>query len=133
MGADVAAVLARAGCRTVVVEPSAARRETLPEHCAAALAQLEAAHRADRIQAVASLQEVGWDAVDLVIECIPERLAIKQELFADLVGRARPTTLLCSNSSSFPISAIAQGLHTQERMVGLPSSCRPTWCRWWRS
>lgn len=55
----------------------------------------------------------------MVIECIPERLDGKQALFAQLAQCARADALRCSNSSSFPISAIAQGLPTQERMVGL--------------
>jgi 3-hydroxybutyryl-CoA dehydrogenase len=46
-------------------------------------------------------------------------LAIKQTLFAQLVQMAAPHTVLTSNSSSFPISRIAQGLPTQERMLGL--------------
>ena len=60
-----------------------------------------------------------WQKVDLVIECIPEDLALKQALFADLVKRARADAVLTSNSSSFPISAIAQGLPTRERLLGL--------------
>ncbi|WP_313462910.1 3-hydroxyacyl-CoA dehydrogenase family protein, partial [Achromobacter sp.] len=66
-----------------------------------------------------SLDAVDWSTVDLVIECIPERLDIKQALFADLARRARPDAILASNSSSFPISAISQGLDTRGRMLGL--------------
>lgn len=119
MGADVAMVLARAGCRTVVVEPSAERRAGLTEHFAAGMRLLEAEHRIDRLTSRASLDEIDWPAVDLVIECIPEKLESKQALFAALVSRSRPDALLCSNSSSFPISAIAEGLQTQGRMFGL--------------
>ena len=72
-----------------------------------------------RLSAVASLDDVDWPAVDLVIECVPEKLNTKQALFADLARRARPDALLASNSSSFPISAIADGLDTRQRMLGL--------------
>ena len=54
-----------------------------------------------------------------MIECIPERLDIKQALFIELEKRARPGAFLTSNSSSFPISAIAAGLATAQRMLGL--------------
>jgi 3-hydroxybutyryl-CoA dehydrogenase len=119
MGADVALVLARAGCRTLVLELDDGRRAGLPRHFSEGLARLEVPHRRDRLSTCASLDEVDWPAVDLVIECIPERLEPKQALFADLERRARADALLCSNSSSFPISAIGEGLASQERMLGL--------------
>lgn len=119
MGADVALVLARAGCRTVVLEPGAARRDLLDSYFAKGMAELNASHHRDCLSACASPDDVDWQAVDLVIECIPEKLALKQALFADLAKRSRPDTLLCSNSSSFPISAIAEGLTTPERMFNL--------------
>jgi 3-hydroxybutyryl-CoA dehydrogenase len=68
---------------------------------------------------VAALADVVWAEVGLVIECIPEQLALKQALFAELVALARPGCWLSSNSSSFPISAIAAGLETPSRMFGL--------------
>ncbi|MFC5513501.1 3-hydroxyacyl-CoA dehydrogenase family protein [Massilia jejuensis] len=119
MGADVALVLARAGCRTVVLEPGQARREALDAYFDEGLDKLGARHKRDRLAACASLDDVDWQAIDLVVECIPEQLAPKQALFAELERRARADTALCSNSSSFPISAIGDGLASAERMLGL--------------
>lgn len=119
MGADVAVVLARGGCRVTVVEPGQAPRTALPGHVLAGLSELALAHRASHVQAVGALQEVHWADVRLVIECIPEKLDIKQALFKQLLTLAPQHTVLSSNSSSFPIRAIAQGLPTQERMFGL--------------
>ena len=119
MGADVAVVLCRAGCHTTVVETDAEKRGDLPSRVGRGLRQLEAADRIGQLHTVAALEDAAWRHIDLVIECIPERLDIKQTLFARLETLARPDTLLSSNSSSFPISAIAQGLKTADRMVGL--------------
>ncbi len=119
MGADVAVVLCRAGCHTTIVESNAQRRAGLPALVAHGLGQLGAAHQADKLHAAATLDELDWQAIDVVIECIPERLDIKQALFAQLQSLARPDTLLSSNSSSFPISAISEGLEGADRMVGL--------------
>jgi 3-hydroxybutyryl-CoA dehydrogenase len=83
------------------------------------LTQLDAAQQLAQLSVVSSLDDLDWSSVDLVIECIPERLDIKQALFKQLEQRARKDALLASNSSSFPITAIAQGLQTQERMLGL--------------
>jgi 3-hydroxybutyryl-CoA dehydrogenase len=119
MGADVAIVLARGGCRVSVVDSAADKRAALHGHVLAGLNELALGHRASQVQAVADMQEVQWADVRLVIECIPEKLDIKQVLFKQLVDLAPANTVLTSNSSSFPISAIAQGLPTQERMFGL--------------
>jgi 3-hydroxybutyryl-CoA dehydrogenase len=119
MGADVALVLARAGCRTIVLEPGEARRQTLDTHFTEGLCKLQAEQKRSLVSACALLDDVDWPSIDLVVECIPEKLPAKQALFADLVKRARADTLLCSNSSSFPISAIADGLDTAHRMIGL--------------
>ena len=93
-------------------------RRALPQRVGENLAQIGREANLPRLAVAASLDQVDWASVDLVIECIPERLDIKQALFADL-ARARPDAILASNSSSFPISAIGQGLDTRERMLGL--------------
>lgn len=119
MGMDVAIVMARGGSQVTVVEPDAVKRQALTSHVRRNLSLLGMAHRTDRVQAVADLAATEWPGVSLVIECIPENLPLKQALFAQLAQMAAPETLLCSNSSSFPISAIAEGLPTARRMLGL--------------
>lgn len=119
MGADVAIVLARGGCRVSVVEPQAAQCAALQARVQAGLADLDLARRAQQVHTVPALPDVQWQDVRLVVECIPEQLALKQTLFAQLVSLAPASAVLTSNSSSFPISAIAQGLPTPERMLGL--------------
>ena len=105
MGADVAVVLTRAACRTTVIESNPERAAGLPARVAENLKTIGREANAALLSTAASLDEVDWSGVDLVIECIPERLDIKQALFADLARRARPDAILASNSSSFPISA----------------------------
>ena len=119
MGADIALTLARAGCTTHLVEPFAAVREALPARLAAGLAALGCPDRLDFLEVHASLDDLDWPAVDLVIEAVPEKLEPKRALFADLARRARPDAWLASNSSSFPISAIAEGLPGPGRFAGL--------------
>ena len=43
---------------------------------------------------------------DLVVEAVPERLDLKIRVFRDLDQAAPAATILCSNSSGFPIQAI---------------------------
>ena len=119
MGADVAAVCARGGCAVQVVEPTTERRALLPDYFANTLAELGYEHRTHLLSVAGTLEEVDWSDVDLVIECVPERVDIKQQLFAKLEQYAKPDTVFASNSSSFPISEISKGLKTAARMVGL--------------
>lgn len=119
MGADVAIVLARGGCRVSVVEPQTDPCVALHHRVRAGLGDLDLGHRAVHVKTVNQLHEVDWADVRLVVECIPEKLELKQALFAQLLPLLPAPAVLTSNSSSFPISAIAQGLPTQERMLGL--------------
>jgi len=119
MGADVAVVLLRAGCRVDVVESRAEAHAGIHEKVSGNLAAIGRQDGAGLLRVVATLQEVQWPQTDLVIECIPEVLEYKRKLFASLVELAPAHALLASNSSSFPISQVSEGLPTRERMLGL--------------
>jgi 3-hydroxybutyryl-CoA dehydrogenase len=49
---------------------------------------------------------------------VSENLALKQKLFAEIERRVRPDTILASNTSVIPITAIMQGLQRHERALG---------------
>ncbi|MFA5522397.1 MAG: 3-hydroxyacyl-CoA dehydrogenase NAD-binding domain-containing protein [Castellaniella sp.] len=120
MGEGIAILLLRAGVRRLsLVEPRLEAHAALRERIAQALAQLELPAPAQRLHLTGELSDLALDDVDLVIECIPEVLAQKQALFRELAACMPPDTLLTSNSSSFPISAIAAGLPGPGRMLGL--------------
>lgn len=119
MGADIALTLARAGSPTHVVEPLDEARRALPGRLSAGLASLGAPHAGGLVHVHASVDGVPWGTVDLAIEAVPERLDLKRRLFADILPRLSPDALLTSNSSSFPISAIAGDLATAHRCFGL--------------
>lgn len=119
MGADIALLFAAGGWRVHVVEPSEAARNALPGRFARGLAQIGGAAALDRLTVHATLDEVPWEQVGIVVECIPEKLEPKRALFARLEKLARPDAVLASNSSAYPISEIASGLATQARMAGL--------------
>ncbi|HTZ61775.1 MAG TPA: 3-hydroxyacyl-CoA dehydrogenase NAD-binding domain-containing protein [Thermoplasmata archaeon] len=77
----------------------------------------------DREAAVARIEvAIGLrraDSAQIVIEAAPENLAMKRELFRELEEAAQPTALLASNTSSLPITSIAQDLKDPGRVVGL--------------
>jgi 3-hydroxybutyryl-CoA dehydrogenase/3-hydroxyacyl-CoA dehydrogenase len=57
-------------------------------------------------------------ATDVIIEAVPERLDLKIKVFRDLDRRAPAATILASNSSGFPIQAIAAATDRADRVVG---------------
>ncbi len=55
---------------------------------------------------------------DIVIEAIPEKLELKQNLFVEIEKLARPDCIFASNTSVIPITAIGEKLADKSRMVG---------------
>ena len=56
---------------------------------------------------------------DLVVEAIPEILALKAELFTELDGLCKPETILASNTSSISISTIAAATNRPDKVIGM--------------
>jgi len=57
--------------------------------------------------------------VQLVIEAIPEDLALKQQLFAELDHICQPHTILASNTSAISITKLGAACRHPDRVVGL--------------
>jgi 3-hydroxybutyryl-CoA dehydrogenase/3-hydroxyacyl-CoA dehydrogenase len=55
---------------------------------------------------------------DLVIECVPEKLETKLRVFRDLDRVAPAHAILASNTSGFPIAAMAGATSRPERVLG---------------
>ncbi|SFE41251.1 3-hydroxyacyl-CoA dehydrogenase [Nannocystis exedens] len=55
---------------------------------------------------------------DLVVEAIPEKLALKQELFTKVAAHVASTAVLATNTSSLSVTAIAAELPGPERVIG---------------
>jgi 3-hydroxyacyl-CoA dehydrogenase/enoyl-CoA hydratase/3-hydroxybutyryl-CoA epimerase/3-hydroxyacyl-CoA dehydrogenase/enoyl-CoA hydratase/3-hydroxybutyryl-CoA epimerase/enoyl-CoA isomerase len=56
---------------------------------------------------------------DLVIEAVYENADVKRELFAEIEPQLSEDALLCSNTSTIPITSLAHGLTHPERFCGL--------------
>jgi 3-hydroxybutyryl-CoA dehydrogenase len=119
MGVDIALTFARAGRTVHVIEPRESARAGMAARLAPALADLGATGHERLVTAHAGLANVPWGSVDLFIEAVTEDLAVKRTLFAEVEALARPDALLASNSSSFPIGAIAQHLAHPQRCHNL--------------
>jgi 3-hydroxybutyryl-CoA dehydrogenase len=71
----------------------------------------------ERITPVKDLRQAA--AVDWVIEAAFEEQDLKEKIFRELDSLAPAETPLASNSSSIPVSRLAEATHTPERVLGL--------------
>jgi 3-hydroxybutyryl-CoA dehydrogenase len=120
MGAGIAHVLLAAGNRVTVAEAGAERAEAARSAVAASLRKAEdrgklpkpARELLERLDVVTAVDELP-NTTDLVIEAVPEDVALKQRVFAD-VRRACPDALLASNTSSLSVRQLGPdvvGMH----------------------
>ncbi|MET0383332.1 MAG: 3-hydroxyacyl-CoA dehydrogenase [Burkholderiaceae bacterium] len=70
-----------------------------------------------RLQVADTLGELAGAA--LVVEAVAEELAVKQRLMRELEAIVAPACVLASNTSSLSITAIARGLESPGRVVGM--------------
>jgi 3-hydroxybutyryl-CoA dehydrogenase len=119
MGAGIAQVFADAGLEVAVCDPDPAARESVPERVGAGLALLgrPAGPALSRLRVEAELA-AAVDGAQLVIEAAPERLDLKRRIFADLDRHTGAGAVLASNTSAFPIAAIARDVRLPERVIG---------------
>ena len=128
MGAGIAQVMAIAGHEVTCHDVSADVLGKAREHIesgrfgvrGAVERQLLTADEADASLArIAFTAEVdALDACGIVIEAIPERLDLKIGAFRELDRRCGADTVLASNSSGFPIAALAAATDRPDRVIG---------------
>jgi 3-hydroxybutyryl-CoA dehydrogenase len=118
MGHGIAQVFALAGHDVTITDSFAQTLDTAKSRIAANLRDLgEDESVAEKVRVCADLGDAVRDA-DYVVEAAPEDLALKQKLFAEIERHVRPDTILASNTSVIPITAIMQGLRRRERALG---------------
>jgi 3-hydroxybutyryl-CoA dehydrogenase len=118
MGHGIAYLLAAAGHKVGVFELSENLRASLPQRLQSIcdlLGDDPAAIR--RISAHAELAPAVKD-VAFVFEAAPEKLPLKQKIFAELESLTAADTVLASNSSAIPTTEIGRNLTHCERVVG---------------
>jgi 3-hydroxyacyl-CoA dehydrogenase/enoyl-CoA hydratase/3-hydroxybutyryl-CoA epimerase len=61
----------------------------------------------------------GVRNADLIIEAVPEKLELKQKVYAGLEPRMKPGAILATNTSSIPLQDLRTTLQKPERLFGL--------------
>jgi len=118
MGHGIAQVFALAGHEVTITDTVAQNLDSAKSRIAANLRDLGDDESAiARVTPRADLAEAVRGA-DYVVEAVSENLPLKQKLFAEIERHVRNETILASNTSVIPITAIMQGLKRRERALG---------------
>src|SRR6201987_2545758 len=118
MGHGIAYLFAAAGHHVNVFEPFPDVRNSLPQRLRAIVELLgDDLRLVTRIAAHDTLDSAIRGA-DWVFEAAPEKLPLKQEIFAAVEKLVAPSTILASNSSAIPSTEIGRHLAHRERMIG---------------
>ena len=126
MGAGIAYVCAKAGIDVVLkdvtqeaadkgkaysanlLEKAIAKKKSTPEKASALLGRIHATSKAEDLK-----------GCDLVIEAVFESVPLKHEVFGEIQDVVNADAVLGSNTSTLPITALAEGVKRQEDFIGL--------------
>ena len=127
MGRGIAQVAAMAGHEALLCDVDAAQLERALAGIEAALdkgVRLGKVAESTRDGALARLAGTGTmreavEGADLVIEAVPEAMALKKRVFAEVEAAAPSGAILATNTSSLSVTEMAAGLAAPGRFVGL--------------
>ncbi|MTE19557.1 3-hydroxyacyl-CoA dehydrogenase family protein [Streptomyces sp. TRM43335] len=122
MGTGVAQCFAAAGHPVVVVDPDPAARAAGPERLRAGVRAVRLLRR----RAVGPVEErVTWaeglsalSGARFVVECVPERVPLKEAVLGELDRVCPPETVFASCTSAIPIGRLGSFTGRPERVVG---------------
>jgi 3-hydroxyacyl-CoA dehydrogenase/enoyl-CoA hydratase/3-hydroxybutyryl-CoA epimerase len=122
MGGDIAAWCANQGMRVTLADMK-------PEPIAGAIKRAadlfgKIMHKRTDIRdaldrLIPDLDGEGVRNADLIIEAVPEKLELKQKVYAGLEPNMKPGAILATNTSSIPLQDLRATLQSPQRLVGL--------------
>ena len=141
MGAGIAYVSAKAGMEVVLKDVSLEAAEKGKSYSAtswpSSSRRAGPRRRRSTSSSAASRRPTDYDdleGVDLVVEAVFENQELKHSVFAELEPKVLPDALLGSNTSTLPITGLAEGVEPAGRLHRHPLLlARSTRCRWSRS
>ena len=126
MGAGIAYVCAKAGMEVVlkdVAQESADKGKAYSEKLldkAIARGKSTEEKKAELLGRITATAEASdLTGCDLVIEAVFEDPALKHKVFAEIAEFVNPDALLCSNTSTLPITELATGVDRPTDFIGL--------------
>ncbi|MFH8404205.1 3-hydroxyacyl-CoA dehydrogenase NAD-binding domain-containing protein [Streptomyces sp. NPDC018019] len=126
MGAGIAYACAKAGIEVVLKDVTPEAAEKGKAYSAGLLAKALSRGRTTEAQRDELLARITPTAdprdlagCDAVIEAVFEDTALKHKVFQEIQHLVAPDALLCSNTSTLPITTLAQGVERDADFIGL--------------
>ena len=126
MGAGIAQVSGQAGLNVVMLDASAEQAAAAKQRLSDGFAKLIAKGRMQQDKADSILTKIKTSGdyadladCDLVVEAVFENVAVKQAVFLKAIAVMKPGAILASNTSTLPISELAQAVENPGRFIGL--------------
>jgi 3-hydroxyacyl-CoA dehydrogenase/enoyl-CoA hydratase/3-hydroxybutyryl-CoA epimerase len=122
MGGDIAAWCAHQDMRVTLADMKAEPIAGAMKRAAALFGKIvhkrtDIRDALDRL--IPDLDGEGVRNADLIIEAVPEKLELKQKVYAGLEPRMKAGAILATNTSSIPLQDLRATLAKPERLVGL--------------
>jgi len=122
MGGDIAAWCANEGMRVTLADMKAEPIAGAIKRAAELFGKIirkptEVRDALDRL--MPDLQGEGVRNADLIIEAVPEKLELKQKVYASLEPVMKQGAILATNTSSIPLQDLRTTLQRPERLLGL--------------
>lgn len=125
MGRGIAMACAQTGRDVVLVDPSEDSLASARTHLGKLAArQLDkgrlgpAGHDALLARFAYGTDLAGFAGADMVVEAVPEIMALKQKVMADIEAVVGPEAIIATNTSTLDIDGIAAGLTDAGRFIG---------------
>ncbi len=121
MGPGMGAVLARAGLSVTLHDVSAdalTRAQGMVGVVEGVLDRLEVPVAGGGSLRFEADPDLAFEGTDILLEAIPERLELKQQVLGEIEGRLSDEAIIASNTSGIPITKIAANLAHPERVIG---------------
>ena len=126
MGSGIAQVMAISGCEVVCLDIDASVLKSANENIEKGSFGLASAVEKGKLtQAESALSKISFtedgdelNNADVLIEAIPERFDLKVSFWKEFDKTASESTIFASNSSGFPISAMAAATDRADRFIG---------------
>ena len=118
MGHGIAQIFAAAGHDVAITDPDESVLNSAPDRIRAIFELLEQDAAGVRNITLQPNVEATVAGADVVFEAAPEKLELKQAIFANLSDLTGDNVILASNTSGLPISQIAANSSAAERVVG---------------
>ena len=124
MGHGIALCFSDRGWQVTLVDPSEsalARARSAMSSALDLLARVDgspATRRDEALDRVKGMTALPASLPGVVVEAVPEDLALKRTVLRELEDRGTSAVLICSNTSAISITSLAEGMRHPERFVG---------------